>query len=115
MKIDNDLRQGAILAELGRRLKEYRISVGNTQGELAEKAMISRKTLSRLENGEDVSAGVLFAVLSALKLGDNLELLIPDPDARPFYHLDERRKKRRVRHTVKPSAEKSVWKWGDEQ
>ncbi len=115
MKINKDLSTNGIYAELVRRFKEYRISAELTQGEIAEKAMLSKSTVSRFERGDDISMSAFIALLGAVDIQGNLEVLIPDPDERPSFYLPERKNKKRVRHKEDNKGSKNVWKWGDEE
>jgi len=58
-----------IKKELGRKIKQYRISMGYTQDKLSEMIDISQKALSSIEVGENfVSAETLDKLLSALEI-----------------------------------------------
>ena len=48
---------------LGERLKQIRLMMGLTQKELAVATHLTQPVLSRLENGEEVYASVLLAIL----------------------------------------------------
>lgn len=48
---------------LGKRLKQVRLCLGITQKELAASTKLTQPAISRLENGEEVYASVLLAVL----------------------------------------------------
>ncbi|WP_281086343.1 helix-turn-helix domain-containing protein [Eubacterium ruminantium] len=87
--------------ELGRRIKQYRIMREMSQQELADKTGISKRSISRLEQGESVQLNNLFLILIALDLGDNIELLVPDQAKRPSFYLEK--------------TEKKAFKWGDEE
>ena len=112
MKIDNNLPEKAVTSELSERLKQYRIDYPMKRTELAEKAMVSVGTIARFENGQDISLSSLVKILKALDLGNNLDLLIPDPTERPSFYAEKAPKKKRVGRS-KPV--KSDWKWGDEE
>ncbi len=115
MDIDSSLRPSAIEKELARRAKEYRISSEMTQKELADKAMVSPKTVARFENGEDISLERFIRILYALGLSTKLEVLLPDPGKRPSAYLPERKGRKRVRHKESKADVSTVWKWGDEE
>lgn len=55
---------------MGYRIKEYRLLRKLTQGELAEKAGVTRVTICNLENGTqgDVKAGTLKRIAEALDI-----------------------------------------------
>lgn len=104
------------IAEIASRLKAYRIDYPLSQQELADKAGVSRRSITNLENGQDVQLGTLIKVLMALGLDSNLDLLAPDPKERPSYNLKgtsaapkrERASKKRLINS------KKSFKWGDE-
>ena len=99
------------ISELGKKLKAYRIMKELSQQDLATKTGVSLRSISRLEQGESVQLETLFKIMTALGLGENIELLVPDQTRRPSFYLentDDRPK--RVRKKVK----KNDFKWGDE-
>src|SRR5665647_3152610 len=104
------------IAEIASRLKAYRIDYPISQQELADKAGISRRSITNLENGEDVQLSTLIKVLMALGLDSNLDLLAQDPAERPSYYVKEKpaapQRKRASKNGLKPS--KKTFKWGDE-
>lgn len=73
----NDLSNTAILAETGKRLKEYRLRSRFTQQQVAEQAGISVFTVAQIEQGKSVSFSLLLSVLRVLRLLDNMEMLLP--------------------------------------
>lgn len=98
--------------ELGQKIKLYRIMKELSQQDLADKTGVSKRSISRLEQGESVQVDNLFKILLALELGDNIEMLVPDQTKRPSYYLEKEDKRpRRVRQKTKTTA----FKWGDEQ
>ena len=112
MKIDNNLPEKTVTSELSERLKQYRIDYPMKRTELAEKAMVSVGTIARFENGQDISLSSLVKILKALDLGNNLDLLIPDPTERPSFYAETTQKRKRVGRS---KAVKNDWKWGDEE
>lgn len=99
------------IKELGRRIKAYRIMSEMSQQELEEKSGVSKRSISRLEQGESVQTDNLFKIISALGLEENIELLVPDQRKRPSYYLGKKETKiMRVRR----KKEKKGFKWGDE-
>ncbi len=106
----------AAIAEIASRLKAYRIDYPLSQQDLAEKAGITRRSISNLENGEEVQLSTLIKVLMALGLDSNLDLLIPDPTERPSYYLKEKSAtthRKRVSKNKLITSKKPI-KWGDE-
>ena len=99
------------IVELGKKIKTYRIMKELSQEALSYKTGISKRSISRLEQGESIQMDNLFKILIALDLGDNIDLLVPDQTRRPSYYLEysdsgpQRVRKKRV---------KTTFKWGDE-
>lgn len=102
----------AYTKELGQKLKIYRIINEMSQQDLEDKSGVSKRSISRLEQGESVQLENLFKILIALDLGDNIELLVPDQTRRPSFYLKKTEDKpKRVRKKI----EKNDFKWGDEE
>ena len=100
------------IKELGQKIKTYRIMKELSQQDLADKTGVSKRSISRLEQGETVQVDNLFKILLALGLGENIEVLVPDQTKRPGFYLEKTdNKPKRVRKRI----EKSGFKWGDEQ
>jgi HTH-type transcriptional regulator / antitoxin HipB len=62
------------LAELGQAVRDARLAAGLTTVEVARESGRSRDVLHRLENGQDVSASSLLAILTAI--GRRIELAV---------------------------------------
>lgn len=60
--------------QLGNRLKDRRLELGFTQGQLAEICLVSRKTINTVENGVFVPS-TLLALKLAEALGVSVEWL----------------------------------------
>ena len=100
------------MTDIGRRIKLYRISLEMSQQELADKTGISKRSISRLEQGESVQMNSLFTILLALNLGNNIELLVPDQSRRPSFYLE---KQENIPKRARKKTEKKGFKWGDEK
>ncbi len=113
MKISGNENENAILAELGQRIKQYRISRGFTQGELAERCGVSSSTETRIESGVDSRMSNYIKILYGLGLLGNIDALIPEPQP-DFKALFEKKKQRQ---RVKPGRSKpeSGWTWGEDK
>ena len=100
------------IKELGQKVKTYRIVNEMSQQDLEDKSGVSKRSISRLEQGESVQVDNLFKILLALGLGDNIELLVPDQTKRPSYYLEhaDSQPKR-----VRKKTGKYDFKWGDEE
>lgn len=100
------------IKELGQKIKIYRIMKEMSQQDLTDKSGVSKRSISRLEQGESVQVDNLFKILLALDLGDNIELLVPDQTKRPSYYLEKSEDKPK---RVRKKTEKKDFKWGDEE
>ena len=100
------------LKMVGNRVKQYRINMGYTQKEFADRSGISVSSICRLEQGSSIQLDTLIRILRAFQLDGNIELLIPDQTKRPSYHLQAHDKARqRVR---KPTKQAEPFQWGDD-
>ncbi len=82
-QIDGKSPEG-LTVDIGAKLARLRLSRNITQSELAENAGVSQRTLRRLESGAGTTLDSLVRVLLALKIQQNLDLLVPDPRIRPI-------------------------------
>lgn len=114
MNLSGNENNTIILLELGKRIKNMRISMDLKQAELAEKSGVSLKTLSRIESGENVSIENFLNALRALDLIQNLNLLIPDQEFIPTELIKSKNQRKRVSRKKK-ETEARRWKWGDEE
>ena len=90
------------IKELGQKIKTYRIMKEMSQQDLEDKTGVSKRSISRLEQGESVQVDNLFKILLGLELGDNIELLVPDQTKRPSFYLEKTADKpKRVRKKIK--------------
>lgn len=91
-----------VAQEIGKRLKTHRVNKRFTQKQLAEKAGVSLFTIAQIEKGKPVSISMLIPVLRVLRLLDNMELLIPEPQISPVALLNQKNKHvKRVRSKKK--------------
>lgn len=94
-----ELSDPAILKRLGVRIREYRMRMEFTQGELAEKSGVSMGSIVRLEQGYPVSTLLLVSILRTLGLLDNLTMLLPELGLSPIQMKKmQGKKKTRIRH-----------------
>ena len=101
----------AIETALGRELQALRLARNVSQASLAGEAGVSRRTITRMENGEGISLDTLIRVMQALGVADRLESLLPDPAVRPVERVRLRgRERKRARQTK--DAEQGAWAWG---
>jgi transcriptional regulator with XRE-family HTH domain len=78
------LSEPEILAELGRRLRRYRLQQNLTQADLARDAGVGNRTVRNLERGGDVQLGTLLRILRALGRLDALDAFLPRPGVSPM-------------------------------
>ena len=111
MIINNNVDVKLVENEISERIKQYRIAYPMTQKELADKSMVSQRSISRFENGEDITMSNLIKLMQALGIGGNLEVLVPDYTKRPSHFIESEGKRMRA---GKKKVSNSTWKWGDE-
>ena len=102
-----------IEAALCQRLESIRLSRNTTQEQLAEEAGVSLRTIGRLEKGLGVSLDTFIRVLTALRIRNSLEALLPDPAVRPVERVMTGAKERRRARPPKAGTGRSTWSWGD--
>ena len=110
MKILGEENNEWILIELGKRIKDIRISQSITQEELAHSAGLSFSTVVRLENGEGSNIENLMKILRVLNLVQNFDLLVPEQQPSPEELFKNKPKRQRASKKKKDTE----WKWGDE-
>ncbi len=116
MKISDDMSDRAVLKELGSRIARHRLNKNLTQALLAAQAGVSTPTIQRVEQGKSIQSSNLIRILRALKLLDNLEILILEPAISPIQQAKMRGKLRR--RASSPSGKQDQqpeWTWGDEE
>jgi transcriptional regulator with XRE-family HTH domain len=101
-----------IEAELGHRLESTRLQQNISQAQLAEAAGVSRRTITRLENGEGISVETLIRIMRALGIENRLAALVPEPAVSPVdrVRLQGQQRQRAGRKTQESSGD---WQWGD--
>lgn len=104
------------LDRLAGRLARHRLNRNLSQTELAAKAGVSPRTLSRLENGEATQFENFLRVLCALDLEPGLDALVPELPQSPVQRLDRagRVRERASGRRKKTGDEPPTWTWGDE-
>lgn len=110
----NPLNSERLERDLCQKLVAIRLLKNISQTKLGEAAGVSRRTISRMENGEGVSLDTFIRVMMALDLADHLVALLPDSKIRPIERVNRKgeRKNASSPRTLKKSTEK--WEWGDE-
>ena len=83
-----------------------------SQQDISDMTGVSKRSISRLEQGETLQVDNLFKILLALDLGDNIDLLVPDQTRRPSYYLEK--SDSRLKRVRKKKNSDNNFKWGDE-
>lgn len=115
MRITSLMTNAAVLSEIGQRLERLRLERNITQEDLAREAGISRRTLVRLEQGEElVGAAALLRVLRALGLLEQMEQLVPEPLPSPIEQLRLQGRRRQRASGAQRDDIAAPWAWRDE-
>lgn len=116
MKIDSNITDEVILAELGERLAQRRIVLHLTQAALAEKAGVSKRTVERVEAGLSAQMESVIRIFRVLDLLEGLDLLIPATTGTTPMDLLKRQGKKRQRASSTRSEKISnqPWTWGED-
>ncbi len=112
--IQNNLHSSSsqIQQELGYRLEQIRLGRNISQAALATEAGVSRRTITRLEQGESVSLDTLIRVLQVLGFAERLQTLLPSPAISPIERV-RRKGKPRQRARAKSQEAPQTWEWAD--
>lgn len=109
MKIQGFETNDIIIKEIGKRLKARRIALEITQKELSIESGVSQRTISGLENGENISLDNLLSILRILRLLQEINLLFPEQKVNPFDVLNYGYSKKRA--SSKNTKTSSSWEW----
>ncbi len=99
-----------ILADLGSRMRDLRLSQGYSQVELSEKAAVGYVTIQSLEKSGRISLSSFLRILRVLGEHHVIETIAPTQDFDPQTVFEEERennKKKGVRRRVKKRARKT--------
>ena len=102
----------ALLALIGRKVKETRLEQNIKQKDVAENAGISVFALSSLENGHNCSLMTLIQVLRAMNRLDLLEVFFQEKQISPTAYariLDGEKVRERATKSVKGKNTESEW------
>ena len=99
-----------IAAMLGQRLEAARLLRNINQSALAKQAGVSRRTITRLENGHGVSLDTFVRVCSALGFAGHLANLFPETQINPVERV-RRKGGERKRARASKSAPPGEWIW----
>jgi len=92
------LTDSELIAEIGARIRRYRLQQNLKQHDVAQKAGVSPRTVRNMESGGDVRLSTIVAVLRALGKTDAVDAFLPRPRVSPIELLEaggnERRRAR---------------------
>lgn len=90
-----------IIRMLGQRTRQYRIRLGLTQKELAERAEISVPTLQSFEKGQsrDIALSTLLRLLRSMGQLEGVDHLLSDILESPYMLRSDGEQVKRVRHS----------------
>ena len=115
MQITNHTTDDAVLEELGARLRRHRLDLDLTQGQLAEEAGVSKRTIERIEAGQSAQVSKLLRILRAMALLENLEVLVPAPTVSPMALLQlAARQRRRASGRTDRAQPETTFTWGED-
>lgn len=114
------MTDGAVVAEIGRRIAVYRTALNLTQAEFAERSGVGRSTVQRIESGESIQLLSLVKILRGLERIEALDALLAPWIRAPLADLERERRlarRRRVRHkeTEHEAGDGASWSWDDEE
>lgn len=84
MEIDSSATTKQILAEIGARLRRYRLQQNRSVAELSEATGLTRRTLERAERGSNPTLDTLVRILRALNRLHALDAFLPPPLVSPL-------------------------------
>ncbi len=105
------LSDHTIIKELGRRIKQIRLKKNISQQTLSEKTGIHRVTISKIENGQQVSLLSFVQLLRGLDELERLDNIIPDETISPLQlaKLKGKKRKRASKNTGNTIKTGSKW------
>ena len=106
----NDTSPSALAEDIGRRLKQARLNQDLTQTEVADLAGVARKTVLNAEKGK-VQLETLIAILGALGLSGQLDLLLPEQAVSPIQLAKLQGKKRQRASGQRREANEDKASW----
>ena len=115
--MNNKTGNDELLRQLGLRLKQARLNLDWTQGEVAELAGVGVRTVRAIEAGASASMDSWLSILRALGRLDQINQFLPEPPVSPIQLAKLKGKTRqrasgtRGNHTAEEDA--GAWTWGE--
>ncbi|GAB4201445.1 MAG: hypothetical protein Tsb002_38030 [Wenzhouxiangellaceae bacterium] len=94
-------------------LRQLRLLRNLTQGDLAATTGVSKRTLSRLENGEGVSLDTYIRVMMGLGIQQRLQALFPESGIQPVLEARQHQPRQRARPDRVRDQADQPWHWND--
>ena len=102
--------------DICKKLERIRLLKNISQAKLAEAAGVSRRTISRMENGGGISLDTFIRVMQALDLTDHLTAMLPNSDIRPVERAGRKGKGERKNASSPRTPKKTKkWEWGSKE
>lgn len=102
--------------DICKKLERIRLLKNISQAKLAEAAGVSRRTISRMENGGGISLDTFIRVMQALNLTDHLTAMLPNSDIRPVERAGRKGKGERKNASSPRTPKKTKkWEWGSKE
>ncbi|MBI1289086.1 MAG: helix-turn-helix domain-containing protein [Flavobacteriales bacterium] len=83
-----------LLAELGKRISQFRKNAGMSQQDLADRVGVSRVNISEIERGANTTVSTLLRILKVFNRLDALEEVLRVPTISPKQLFEQENKKR---------------------
>lgn len=112
--MNNVISDDALLAQLGKRLLQYRLNKNMTQAALAEEAGVSERTINRVEHGHSTQLSNFFRLLRSLGLLENMDAFIPEPAISPMQQMKLQGKNRKRASSSESKKRDGTWSWGED-
>lgn len=117
MRLNELMTDESLLMEIGSRLRDMRINANMRQDDLADKASISRSTVSKIERGKQVGISEFLRYMRAVELLESLDNVIWDTSMSPLKLAREKKKDRkrgRVGRARAPAGAPGAMVWPED-
>jgi transcriptional regulator with XRE-family HTH domain len=111
--MNEKMSDGAILREIGLRLRRERLNRDLTQARLAEITGLGVSTIAKAERGGVTTLASLVALLRGLDLLSRFDQMLPEPAVSPVQLARQkgRERQRASRKSGRKARNPSRWKW----
>lgn len=109
--IDNSITDPDIIKILAEKVRRRRLKMNLTQKKAADAAGIHYNTLSKFEQGNDITLLSFIQVLRAIGELESLNALLPDPAPSPVQLLKEQKGIRERASSVSSDSKETAPEW----